>query len=488
VSGDKEAAMTGLVPPLSIAPSSAERRAGGSSLATPSAKEIARAWEDFAAGEDIETGVRPEILASWYRCRDRYEVDRRLDVAPGAPGDDNQRVDNDVVFTALGGIGALAGREVERDGAVVTVTDGDGRVLGAWGDPSAQRRAELHNLAPWSSWSEQCTGTNGMGTSLELSGPVTVTGPEHWCEAFHQWACAGISVRDVVTGAPVASINISRWNATLSELVPAWLTEAVSCVGQEIYRRAIYEADKVISEFNKKCAHSSGPFMAMDRGGNVIAANQAAVTLLRMGGEAPILTGASEPTERWTPDITGLSGLVRWANERAQENPQWSGYAGLPVCPEEEVTPLTMRPVIDANHVVGLLCAFGVQEGEAYESEGPRLTGSLPQRIIGMRNDRLVLLAPSEIRYAEADRNIVWLVTERGRIQAATRGLDNVERSLVPHGFRRVHRRFLVNLARVAELERGIKGELFLIMNSRAHEFVPVSRRHAPELRRMLGV
>ncbi|WP_436998387.1 hypothetical protein [Streptomyces sp. enrichment culture] len=40
----------------------------------------------------------------------------------------------------------------------------------------------------------------------------------------------------------------------------------------------------------------------------------------------------------------------------------------------------------------------------------------------------------------------------------------------------------------MAELERGIKGELFLIMNARSHEVVPVSRRHAPELRRMLGV
>lgn len=144
--GDKEVAMTGRVPPLVIAPSEPRGRdhvSNGSLVATSSAKEVARAWESFAAGEDIETGVRPEILASWYRCRDRYEVDRTLDVAPGAGADDVQRIDNGVIFTALGGLGALAGQEVERDGAVVTVTDGDGRVLGAWGDPSARRRAEL---------------------------------------------------------------------------------------------------------------------------------------------------------------------------------------------------------------------------------------------------------------------------------------------------------------------------------------------------------
>lgn len=483
--------MTGKVPPLAIAsglPSGTDRVADDSLVATSSAREVARAWESFAGGEDIETGIRPEILASWYRCRDRYDVDRTLDVAPGARGEDVQRLDNGVIFTTLGGLGALAGQEVERDGAVVTVTDGDGRVLGAWGDPTAQRRAELHNLAPWSSWSEQCTGTNGMGTSLEVAGPVTVTGPEHWCEAFHRWACAGISIRDVVTGSPVASINISRWNASLSDLVPSWLTKAAACVEQEIYRRAIYEADKVISEFNKKCAHFSGPFIAMDRGGNVVAANEAAVSLLGCTDENLTFAGAIEPAKRWLPDISGLPEVVRWARKRAQGSVQWSGYAYLPVSPGEHATPLTMLPVVDSNYVVGMLCAFGLQEGEPYEPNPEAAVSSLPPRIVGMRNDRLVLLAPSEIRYAEADRNIVWLITERGRIQAATRGLDNVERSLAPYGFSRVHRRFLVNLRRVAELERGIKSELFLIMDSRSHESVPVSRRHAPELRRILGV
>jgi DNA-binding LytR/AlgR family response regulator len=97
-------------------------------------------------------------------------------------------------------------------------------------------------------------------------------------------------------------------------------------------------------------------------------------------------------------------------------------------------------------------------------------------------------LAPREIRYAEADRNTVWLSTDRGRLQAAIRGLDNVDQALRSHGFCRVHRRFLVNLRRVAELERGGRGELFLIMDPRAPEFIPVSRRHAPEVRRLLGL
>lgn len=68
------------------------------------------------------------------------------------------------------------------------------------------------------------------------------------------------------------------------------------------------------------------------------------------------------------------------------------------------------------------------------------------------------------------------------------RGLDNLDKALAGQGFFRVHRRLLVNLRRVKEVERGVKGDLMLITEPRGPEFVPVSRRHAPELRRLLGV
>lgn len=472
--------MAGLVTPLEIA----SKTPGGDALTTTS-KGLERAWEAFATGDEVISDVRPEILASWYRCRDKYEVDPALDVAPPAPGHHDQGPDNDVIFTKLGGLGALAGQDVELDGGVVAITDGAGRILGTWGDPSARRRAELSNMAPWSSWSEQCTGTNGMGTSFEVTGPVTVTGAEHWCEGFHQWACAGIAIRDVVTGSAIASINISRWGARLSDRVPVWLQKAASGIEQDLHRRAVGEAKLVVTAFQRERTDSSGPLVALDRGGQIIAANDVALSMLRLPADAPASRGALEPGERSRPEIPELSDVVRWASGRATRNPQWSGYAQLTVA--EGALPATLRPITAGNHVVGMLCAFGLQEGEPRDRATEGAAVPMPPRIIGIRNDRLVLLAPSEIRYAEADRNTVWLSTDRGRILAATRGLDHVEEDLARHGFRRVHRRFLVNLRRVAELERGTKGELFLITDPRVPELVPVSRRHAPEIRRLLG-
>jgi DNA-binding LytR/AlgR family response regulator len=82
----------------------------------------------------------------------------------------------------------------------------------------------------------------------------------------------------------------------------------------------------------------------------------------------------------------------------------------------------------------------------------------------------------------------VWLTSDAGRLLAATRGLDHLELQLAGRGFLRVHRRFLVNLGRVREIEQGFKGTLSVTTDTHTHETVPVARRHASQLRQALGM
>jgi DNA-binding LytR/AlgR family response regulator len=105
-----------------------------------------------------------------------------------------------------------------------------------------------------------------------------------------------------------------------------------------------------------------------------------------------------------------------------------------------------------------------------------------------MRDNRLVLLRSSEVCYAESDGNDVWLQTDQGRLRAATQGMDKVAAELAEAGFLRVHRRYVVNLDRVREIERGFKSEVLLIMDDQATGTVPVSRRNAATVRRALGI
>src|SRR5215211_7656941 len=200
---------------------------------------VTAARERFLAGDDRVRGVRPEVATSWYRCREHYHVDPGLHKAPIASAQERSSnedtLEHEIVFAQLGGAAASIASEVEGVGGVVTVADGAGRILTVHGDKATLSRARDSNMAPWSCWSEWATGTNGMGTALEAPGPVLISGPEHWCEGFQEWVCAGVAVRDAVTRDAVAVLDVSAWRAHLPPKQPSgspmrWTARARSSV------------------------------------------------------------------------------------------------------------------------------------------------------------------------------------------------------------------------------------------------------------------
>ena len=111
-----------------------------------------------------------------------------------------------------------------------------------------------------------------------------------------------------------------------------------------------------------------------------------------------------------------------------------------------------------------------------------------PRRVVATRENRMVLLHLPEVCFAESEGNDVWLSTDQGRLRAAAPGLDKLDGELADSGFLRVHRRYVVNLDRVREVERGRGGELSLVMDDGTNTMVPVSRRNAPAVRRALNI
>lgn len=472
--------------------SGASTGTNGTTSADGSLKMTAEAWEGFTAGADTVQGVRPEILTSWYRCREEYGVNPRLDRAPPAtPDESSHSIERDMVFTELGGLATNAAREVSGLDGLVTVTDPGGRILAAWGSQRLLNYGADANLAPWSTWSEWASGTNGMGTALECNHPVMVRGPEHWCQAFHMWVCAGVAVRDVVTHDPLAVLNISCWKTQLPDTVLPWLRNAATATETKLRQRARHTGILLAAAFADARAAPATPLAVVDPAGNVVLANAEAAALLGTPADVP----AYAATHRWTPQLPTLPLLVRRAVERACQDSNWAGTTQIFVPFLAAPIPVSVRPALTGNQVIGLLLAFGSPGahppmGESSDDSllGPTHSRAFLSRVVAMRDDKWVMLDPREIRFAEADRNNVWLRTDQGSLRAATRGLDRLERQLEGKGFLRVHRRFLVNLSRIREVEQGFKGTLFLTTDTHSHETVPVARRHVPHLHQALGL
>jgi sigma-54 dependent transcriptional regulator, acetoin dehydrogenase operon transcriptional activator AcoR len=443
------------------------------------------AWERFVQGEDDVRGVRPEVAISWHRCRDQYGVDPFLAEAPAAIGEVDHPPEHDVVFAELGFRAASVAHEVSNVGGIVTIADATGRILAEWGDRATRAIAADANLAPWFCWSEGAAGTNGMGTALEAHAPVQVRGYEHWCQAFHEWACAGVAVRHIVTKEPIAVLNASFWRSAPPSSAITWLTNAASHTQRSMRRRARNVGAELVAAYNNARAHSSAAMTAVDTSGKVVIADETASVLLGV----PASTPAVDPTLRWNPRLPELIGAVRYARKQAIRNPDWVGCTQIFPHLANEPSSITIRPVFLSGHLIGNLISFGFSEGEVLpQAEGavhPR--GMHPQRVVAMRENRMVLLHLSEVSFAESEGGDVWLHTDQGRLRAAHHGLDKLEGELADAGFLRVHRRYVVNLSRIREIERRDKGELFLVMDDHT-DMVPVSRRNASAVRRALDI
>jgi sigma-54 dependent transcriptional regulator, acetoin dehydrogenase operon transcriptional activator AcoR len=467
--------------------------ANGPVLADRGRNRTVAAWERFVAGADIVEGVRPEILTSWYRCREEYGVDPYLERAPAAAEASPHSIEHDVVVAELGGVAASAADEVSGD-CLLTVADSGGRVLASYGSQDVRRLAADSNLATWYTWSEGASGTNAMGTALESRGPVIVAGSEHWCRAFHSWICAGIAVRNVVTGEPLAALGISRWKGSLPEAALSWLRDAVATAEATLWQRANDTGILLASAFADSRLAPATPLAAVDVVGNVVLANTEAAALLGTPADTP----AYAPADRWAPHLPGLPPLVAQAMRCARQDLRWSGAAQVFVPFLGAPVRVAVRPVLAGHHVIGALLALGSPGSPVDDlpfaippsgaTPGSADPGPVPRRVVALRQDRWVLLDPAQIRFAESDRNNVWLMGEQGRLLAATQGLDRLERQLAGTGFLRVHRRFLVNLNRVREIEPDFNGCLFLHTDTRTHETIPVARRHVPDVRRALGL
>ncbi len=453
--------------------------------ASPGRGVVLAAWERFVQGEDHVPGVRPEVAISWHRCREQYRVDPHLTEAPIAVAEIDHTPEHDVVFAELGFCAASVAHDVGHLGGVVTVTDATGRILAEWGDQATLARATEANLAPWFCWSECAAGTNGMGTALEAHGPVLIRGAEHWCQAFHNWVCAGIAVRDVVTREPIAVLNISCWRSQLPAAAGGWLANAVAKTQCTLRRRARNSGAELVAAYTQARARSGATLAAMDTAGKVVIADDTASVLMGV----PASTPAVDPTVRWNPGLPELIQAARYASRQAARNPDWVGSTQIFTHLADEPTSISIRPVFSSGHLIGNLVFFDASDGaQLPQSEGSAHSRAQPRRLVAMRENRMVLLQLPEVSFAESEGNDVWLSTAQGRLRAASQSLDKLETELADVGFLRVHRRYVVNLSRVREIERGLKGELSLVMDDRANEMVPVSRRSAPGVRRALDI
>lgn len=452
------------------------------------------AWERFASGAGDASGVPLSIAMSWHRCRDVYRIDPTRAHPEIVDGYSPTRPTHGRVLAELGALAAsllAAG-----DNRLVTVSDGAGAVLAAWGNGPAGRRGPDVGLFPTVAWSEPATGTNAIGTAIVQRRVCSVRGPEHWSTVLHRWSCTGVALNDPVTAAPVATLTVSSWQ----ELVPVRpidllvATEPLASVLQEMAVRQVRMIEEAFADLERR---TSGALVALDLAGRIVAANTAARRRGAVPGEYAV---DRPPTSRH--DIRSLGHVIPEVRERARHDPGWRGTVSLWSALTDDEETYRVIPVIAGSDPIAFLASTDTRAGgsdplpEPVEGHGSvrrgfdldvRMPGT-PRRVPALgAAGQIVMLHPNEIRYARSDGHAVWLVTDNGTRRATARGIDQVERELMDLGFLRVHRCYLVNVGRITDVA-PVKDRLALATSQGDDEKIPVARRHVPSVRHALGL
>ena len=128
-------------------------------------------WERIVQGGEPERDrVRGVIAQSWLRCRDKA-VNPELLRAPGALDDAEFRKFRERYRTLLEASAPVmsAARNFLSDaGKILLLTDARGVIIGVEGDAKTRDCADDIALVPGAPWNELATGTNAIGTALQL--------------------------------------------------------------------------------------------------------------------------------------------------------------------------------------------------------------------------------------------------------------------------------------------------------------------------------
>jgi transcriptional regulator of acetoin/glycerol metabolism len=247
--------------------------------------------------------VRAPILASWWRSREWRVAADRLDLSyRGAPDLDTP--------LARAAEPVLRHLHEQLDGQPISIvlTDANGLILRRLtGDRDLERQLDSIMLIPGFSYAEEVVGTNGIGTALESGGPAHVFGHEHYAERLEGMACAGVPLRDPLSGKTVGVIDLTCWRRDADPLMISLARSTADQLGRALTETSNSRDLRLLQEYTRACRHTGGIVLAL--GNDIVMLNDHARQALCPADQAALISQASEAL---TTEAVAAGARGRW--------------------------------------------------------------------------------------------------------------------------------------------------------------------------------
>jgi transcriptional regulator of acetoin/glycerol metabolism len=203
--------------------------------------------------------VRSSIRISWERSEaSRVDIDR-----PSPSYVDRVDRESTLSRAARPVIDALTS-ELHNEPVCIILTDSKGTVLDRrGGDPALLRRLDSVDLAPGFRYAESEVGTNGIGTALEVGGPILVDGAEHYTGPLQMFSCAGALITHPITGGLLGVVDITTHANNSNSLLLSFAKLAARRIQQLVVEEANALDHALLSDYYAACRHSGGSVLAL---------------------------------------------------------------------------------------------------------------------------------------------------------------------------------------------------------------------------------
>ena len=234
-----------------------------------------RVLEVLAGAKNANSG----IAASWRRSGNLHALDpanrapsRRLTQAEVAAAQERLEQLLRVAQSTLDRLFLAVGRV----GCSVLLADGGGLVVDRRGAVADDATFDDWGLWTGAVWSENCEGTNGIGTCIFEKRPVTIDRDQHFFTRNSRLFCTTAPIFDEY-GEQAGALDVSSCRADLTEgfahLIATAVADSARIIEAENFRRAFPDSRILLTPKSERAINS---LLAVDRDDLVIGATRAA--------------------------------------------------------------------------------------------------------------------------------------------------------------------------------------------------------------------
>ena len=196
---------------------------------------------------------------------------------------------------------------VTNSGFFILLTDNEGCILRAVGDPEIIAESERLNMVIGAYMNEKNIGTNAMGTAISENQPIQVTASEHFISAYHRWTCSAAPIHNN-KGEIIGTLNLTGESHLVHPHTLGLVVAAVRAIENQIKAEQAQEKLNEAFYYMKSIVESvSAGIMALDSNGNIKTINNMACTMLQVKKDQIIDQAIEKYLSQWKEIIKRFS-------------------------------------------------------------------------------------------------------------------------------------------------------------------------------------